>query len=206
MSGQQRKAVDWEAIEREYRAGQLSLREIGRQYDVTAPAVLKRAKKHGWERDLSNRVRESVNAKLVRETARETAPVNAVNAQEAVALAAARGVDVVFRHRRDIAKLDALKTRLAEKAETLIEKVADLKDLGDAVAAVEGLGRTQAKLIPLERQAFSLDASKPDSNQIEVKASVTVKPDLNALTSEEFDVLRGIAGRLGSQRPESGGG
>jgi len=34
-----RKTVDWEAIEREYRAGQLSLREIGRRFDVTDTAV-----------------------------------------------------------------------------------------------------------------------------------------------------------------------
>ena len=30
-----KSSVDWEAIEREYRAGQLSLREIGRTYGVT---------------------------------------------------------------------------------------------------------------------------------------------------------------------------
>jgi transposase-like protein len=155
----ERKQVDWERIEAEYRAGQLSVREIARQHGVSAPAIVQKAKRLGWERDLSASVREAVNAKLVKETAAVNSDVNALNAREAVSLAAARGVDIVLRHRRDIAKLDALRNRLAEKAEALIEGVSDLKGLGDAVAAVEGLGRTQAKLIPLERQAFSLDAA-----------------------------------------------
>lgn len=163
-AGDSKAPTDWEAIEREYRAGQLSVREIARQHDVSAPAIVKRAKRLGWERDLSASVREAVNAKLVKETAAVNSEVNTLNAREAVSLAAARGVDIVLRHRRDIAKLDALRNRLAEKAEAIIEKVADLKDLGDAVSAVEGLGRTQAKLIPLERQAFSLDAAEEKTN------------------------------------------
>jgi predicted DNA-binding protein YlxM (UPF0122 family) len=48
---------DWEAIEREYRAGQLSVREIARQYAVSEGAIRKRAKAEGWERALADVVR-----------------------------------------------------------------------------------------------------------------------------------------------------
>ena len=41
---------DWEAIESAYRAGVLSLRDIGEQYGVTEGAIRKRAKKCGWVR------------------------------------------------------------------------------------------------------------------------------------------------------------
>ncbi|VXD05841.1 conserved hypothetical protein [Enterobacterales bacterium 8AC] len=41
---------DWEAIESAYRAGVLSLREIGTEYGVTEGAIRKRAKKYGWVR------------------------------------------------------------------------------------------------------------------------------------------------------------
>lgn len=163
------KNTDWEAIEREYRAGQLSVREIARQHGVSAPAVVQKAKRLGWERDLSASVREAVNAKLVKETASVNADVNRLNAREAVDLAAARGVDVVLRHRRDIAKLESLRSKLTEKAEALVEGVSTLDALGDAVQAVEGLGRTMARLVPLERQAFNLDEDKQTDKPAEMK-------------------------------------
>ena len=154
----ERKQIDWEAIEREYRAGQLSVREISRQYGVGAPSIVKKAAKLGWERDLSDSVRQAVKAKLVKETAQGNTEGKQVNTREAVEAAAARGVDIVLRHRRDIAKLDALRTKLAEKAETLLDTVASIDALGNAAQAVESLGRTMARLVPLERQAFNLDA------------------------------------------------
>lgn len=39
---------DWEAIESAYRAGVLSLREIGAQYGVTEGVIRNRAKKLEW--------------------------------------------------------------------------------------------------------------------------------------------------------------
>lgn len=39
---------DWEAIESAYRAGVLSLRDIGAQYGVTEGAIRKKAKKLEW--------------------------------------------------------------------------------------------------------------------------------------------------------------
>ncbi|HIE2547659.1 TPA: hypothetical protein ACXLF2_004815, partial [Klebsiella pneumoniae] len=41
---------DWEAIESAYRAGVLSLRDIGDKYGVTEGAIRKRAKKFDWVR------------------------------------------------------------------------------------------------------------------------------------------------------------
>ena len=62
----ERKSVDWEAIEREYRAGQLSVREIARTSGVTETAIRKHAKADGWTRALAEKVREAVREKLVR--------------------------------------------------------------------------------------------------------------------------------------------
>ena len=45
-----RGTTDWEAIEREFRAGIRSLREIGAEYGVTEGAIRKRAKRDGWQR------------------------------------------------------------------------------------------------------------------------------------------------------------
>lgn len=50
---------DWEAIESAYRAGVLSLRDIGEQYGVTEGAIRKRAKKFGWVRKAGTQARKS---------------------------------------------------------------------------------------------------------------------------------------------------
>ena len=51
--------VNWESIEREYRAGQVSVRGIARTSAVTEGAIRKRAKAEGWTRALAERVREA---------------------------------------------------------------------------------------------------------------------------------------------------
>ena len=43
--------IDWEAVERDYRAGILSVREIGAKCGCTHTAINKRAKRDGWERE-----------------------------------------------------------------------------------------------------------------------------------------------------------
>nr|WP_276612982.1 hypothetical protein [Klebsiella michiganensis] len=50
---------DWEAIESAYRAGVLSLRDIGDKYGVTEGAIRKRAKKLGWVRNSGTQVRKN---------------------------------------------------------------------------------------------------------------------------------------------------
>ncbi|MFD2232778.1 hypothetical protein [Phaeospirillum tilakii] len=148
-----KRSTDWEAIEREFRAGQLSVREIARQHGVTDTAVRKRAKVEQWDRDLSGQVREVVRSRLVR------TEVRSANAREAVDAAAARGVDVVLRHRRRLSRLGDLADRLAERAETLLsaDDPLPLDALADAAQTVESVGRAVDRLIKGERQAFGLD-------------------------------------------------
>ncbi len=50
---------DWEAIESAYRAGVISLRDIGDKYGVTEGAIRKRAKKFYWVRNSGTQVRKN---------------------------------------------------------------------------------------------------------------------------------------------------
>lgn len=50
-------AVDWELVERDFRAGIKSLRVIGKECLVTEGAIRKRAKRDGWTRDLAAKIR-----------------------------------------------------------------------------------------------------------------------------------------------------
>jgi type III secretion system FlhB-like substrate exporter len=183
-----RKQVDWEAIEREYRADQLSVAEIGRQYGVSHTAINKRAKAHGWQRDLADRVRRRVSAQLVAEVAPE---VSAARETETIELAARRGVEVVRQHRQDIQEASRLvRTLLTELNESTVKNPEIIDAINEeygishqrraamlrAVAlpmrsgVIRELSQSAKILIELERRAFNLDEHSPDEAP-DVKAS-----------------------------------
>src|SRR5690348_9392885 len=93
-----RAPVDWEAIQREYRAGQLSLREIGRRLGVTDTAIRKHAASEGWTRDLTDRVRREVRNEAVRSAVRAELSREPVSDEEIVETHAKRGARAIEGH------------------------------------------------------------------------------------------------------------
>ena len=60
-----KKQIDWERIELEYRAGLLSVREIAASHGITHGAINKRSKRDGWEHDLTARIRAKADAVII---------------------------------------------------------------------------------------------------------------------------------------------
>lgn len=179
----ERPEIDWEAIDREYAAGMLSVREIARRYSCSEGAIRKRAKAEGWERDLTAKVQKEVRRKLVREGVRSEA-----SEREIIEQASETGVTIVKLHRKSIQKsqniVDSLLEQLSEFAEERdeIEK-AIIDETKGKNGKVDGLRRArmlkavslpahsvvlrdlsmaQKNLIALERQAYNLNGHSPD--------------------------------------------
>ncbi|ECP0310143.1 hypothetical protein FX576_23440 [Salmonella enterica] len=70
---------DWEAIETAYRAGIMSLRDIGALYGVTEGAIRKKAKKLEWVRKDGTQVRKNGTQKNTVRTTRRPASSGAVH-------------------------------------------------------------------------------------------------------------------------------
>jgi Trp operon repressor len=51
-----RSDIDWEAIEREFRLGQFTVRQIAANHGVSHTSITRRAKRLGWARDRSEEV------------------------------------------------------------------------------------------------------------------------------------------------------
>jgi hypothetical protein len=167
--------LDWQKIERHYRAGTLSIREIARQNGVSDTAIRKQARKAAWTKDLSARVRIQVRESLVREGSRRC-ELAGIKPSDAAVIdeAAAMGVAVVRSHRRDI-------EALREAAGGLLEELGlrgppqewqlsgaqgpILLKVGERSRVIADLAATMARLIPLERQAFGLDEDRPGGSE-----------------------------------------
>lgn len=54
--------IDWERIELDYRAGVKTLRQIADEHSISHGAINKRAKRDGWERDLSEKIHAKADA------------------------------------------------------------------------------------------------------------------------------------------------
>lgn len=169
-------SVDWEAVERLYRAGQVSVREIARQHEITEGAIRKEAKKRKWVRQLADKVRDAVREKIVRidGTQNGTQPQRASD-ETVIETASEIGVAVRLTHRRDLQQLRAIGAILASRLAAHLNGdpsegpfMGERESPGDLF---EKLARVKSRLIPLERQAFNLDEDAPGGDDIVIATS-----------------------------------
>lgn len=174
------KQPDWEAIERAYRAGSLSIRTIAERQGVSDTAIRKKAKALGWARDLSDQVRKEVRSKLVRGEVRNDQGANCELDAEIIEEAAEEGARVVRSHRRDIRKATNLANLLMDDLLSTIQRREEIEEDIEAETSEDNNGMRRTSMLAavslpsnsktlfqlssamknlqvLERQAYSLD-------------------------------------------------
>ncbi len=181
------KQPDWEAVERDYRAGILSVREIASSFGISHTAIQKRAKANGWERDLKAKIKAKADALVAKqEVANQVASERLATEREIIEVNAGAIAGVRLAHRGDIARSRRLTNMLLDELEAMTEERGTLRelidqlkddedvptamlDLAQKMAALPNrskimkeLSETLKTLIGLERQAYSLDAEIGD--------------------------------------------
>ena len=178
--------IDWEAIEREYRAGIKSIRQIGKEFGLTHRSVGQRAAREGWERNLAEKIRQAAKNKLAAEVARSVSvQVPKSVEREIVQANAAIQVAIVREHRVDIQRARKLAQALLGDLEgvvgdrDLLNSLAELitaddKDnrrlqafmraigINENASTLESLTRSLKHLIGMEREAFGIDDRNAD--------------------------------------------
>ncbi len=180
---------DWEQIENAYRAGVLSLREIASAHGITEGAIRKRAKRDGWSRDLTAKIKSKADD-LVRNSAVRSEVRTESSVPDRVLIEANAEVIATIRleHRSDISRSRNLVIKLLEELESQTEN-RDLYDqLGDLMrkpddkgmdklndlyhkvislssrsSTIKTLSDSLKTLVGLERQAYGMDEEKKDS-------------------------------------------
>lgn len=141
------KQPDWEAIERAFRAGALSIRTIADRNGVSDTAIRKKAKALGWERDLSDQVRKEVRNKLVRGEVRNDQGANRELDAEIIEEAAEEGAQVVRSHRRDIRKATNLANLLMNDLLMTIQRREEIEDAIEDETAEDSNGMRRASML-----------------------------------------------------------
>jgi hypothetical protein len=178
-----KKPIDWEAIERDYRAGILSVREIGAANGCTHGAINKRAKRDGWERDLKAKIKAKAEALVSkREVSSAVSAQAAATEREIIEGNAEAIVSIRMGHRNDIRRSRELTNKLLAELEGLtdnrdlfdqlgelmhspdekgMDRLNDLYrkvvELPNRTKVMKELAETLKTLITLERQAYNLD-------------------------------------------------
>lgn len=104
-TGTNRRKVDWDAVERDYRTTQMTLRELGDKHGCDHTAVKRKADKLGWSRDLGSAVRQATNAALIEATVATVATAAQQSITNTVLVAAEVNKQVILGHRSDLTKL-----------------------------------------------------------------------------------------------------
>lgn len=218
-----RAEIDWEAIERDYRLGQLTVREIARRNGIAASSITRRAARDGWVRDLTDEVRRRTRAELLRNAPSAT-PERNTPTREDVDVAVKTNVQLVREHRSDIGANRSAVTKLIKELhdtithiddieDDIIEATADDKDtkrrarmlaavaLPSRANVAHTLAGALKTLIPLERQAFNLSGDLSATVDPGEAAAETLR-DLDADQRDALrSVLEAVAKRSSSSAP-----
>lgn len=183
-----KKPIDWEAIERDYRAGILSVREISSLHGCSHTMIGKRSKAEGWVRDLKAKIKAKADALVAkREVAKEVASKAVETERQIIDANAEAIVSIRMGHRTDIRRSRSLATKLLDELEGLTDNRELFEQLGELMHSPDDKGmdrlndlyrkvvelpnRTKVMkeladtlriLIALERQAYNLDEQEHD--------------------------------------------
>lgn len=177
------RQYDWESIERDYRAGVLSVREIASKHGPSHTAINKKAKAEGWERDLKAKIKAKADSLVSRSEVSTEVSTETLETERVLIESNAQAIaNVRLNHRGDIRRYRRLAGKLLDELESTTDHLDLFEQLGELLRAEDENGQdkrndiyqrvlelpsrskvmkemsdTLKTLIMLERQAYDLD-------------------------------------------------
>jgi len=161
-----KKSIDWLAVEADYRPGILSNREIAKKHGCTEGGVRKKAKQEGWIKDLSAKIeskaddivrREAVRAQYAEATESQIVDGNAQN-----------NASIIINERRDVTKARSIAMKLLDELNDQIDVRPDLLKLGEMLRNPDRFGNDKLNDIYIKTIEFSgsVDSTKKLSDAL----------------------------------------
>lgn len=187
----EKKAVDWEAVEIDFRSGIKTLRQIGEEQGVSHVAIKKRADKEGWVRDLAAKIRAKADALVTKDAVTsEVTKEKKVTENEAIEANAELQARIRREQRKDISRGRKLVMSLLDELEEQTDNIGLYKQLGELLFApddkgadklnelyhkvislggrtstMKSLAESLKTLVALEREAFGIDDKRAPEGQ-----------------------------------------
>lgn len=209
-----RRKIDWDAVQRDYRTGKFTLRELAAKHDVSHVAIANQAKKNGWTQDLGEHIRQATNAKLTEALVNNEVNVGVQAVNEIVQVAAEINKQVILGHREDLkasrkianALLNELASAalLAEDQELLAQvlagsgaepvdearartAVSKALSVSSRIKSVKDLADAFTKIHDGERRAFNI---KDETGPTEVDPLTALLTRISSQTTSAFKPVR----------------
>lgn len=199
MAQSEKSAPDWERIEADYRAGVLSVREIASSQGISHVAISKRAKRDGWERDLSARIQAKADALVTKAEVTSAVTSEKAVTDRAIVEANAEAIARVrLNHRGDISRARKLAMTLLAELEIESDNLVLFQELGEFLRSEEGAAqdRRMAAFDRIISSAGRIDSMKKLSDTLKV---------LVGLEREAYGIAEGgepTPGAIGAKLPE----
>lgn len=161
---QKRRKVDWEAVERDYRLGKFTLRELEAKHGANNAAIARKVKSEGWTKDLSEAVNQATNARLMQEIVSREISSGQQQVSNVILAAAELNSRVIFKHREGLSRLDRVKEKLLDQIEQAAEQLPELAEVIEMVRKPDENGVDRAN--DAMRKAMSRTALVDDLKKL----------------------------------------
>ena len=149
--------ADWDAVERDYRTGSFTLRELSDKYGIRHQTISDRAKRHNWTKDLSLAIKQATNDALASQLVANNAARTGQNLANTVLAIAEINKQVILSHRNKLTDLADAIDFARNTVFRVGENIQDIKEAAVLVQAINGLATSTKTLIDKERESFKLD-------------------------------------------------
>lgn len=163
-STSKRPKIDWEAVERDYRTGRFTLRELETKHGVVNTTIMRRAKREGWAQDLTEAIRQATNTQLVQQLVQQECSNAQQSTTETVLAAAALSAQVIMGHRVGLQRITRIKEVLLDQIEQAAQNLPSLAEVIEMVRQPDenGIDRANDAL----RKAMSRTALVDDLKKL----------------------------------------
>lgn len=139
-----RKKVDWPAVERDYRTGKFTLRELEAKHGVDNAQIARRKKAEGWTQDLSDAVRAATNAQLMSALVSTEVSNAQQNVSTTIMAAAEVNTQIILGHRKGLNRITRIKETLLDQIEQAATLMPDLAEVIEMVRQPDDNGVDKA--------------------------------------------------------------
>lgn len=195
----EKRVIDWESIELEYRAGVKTLREIASSHGITHGAINRRAIRDDWTRNLSAKIQSKADAIVSKaEVSKKVSKESLVTEKQIIEVNANIQATITLKHREKISKHQLLCGKLLEELIDQTVSPDELKQLGDLmldtelnfdklnatyhkvistpsrIDSMKKLSETAKTLVGLERQVYGIaDNANGDADEKPASKKIT---------------------------------